>query len=123
VIGYNDNKKVAKDTHQVTYLIGKHGKYKRIALTARKIADNRWLIGAEAQDDQGNRVLDYQERVQFFNIGDQGHLLENYGTPSKSSIIEMGSGYAEIQFESNGKPSTIEFRTQNIKGVYIEVNP
>jgi beta-galactosidase len=123
VIGYNDNKKVAKDTHQVTYLIGKHGKYKHIALTARKIADNRWLIGAEAQDDQGNRVLDYQERVQFFNIGDQGHLLENYGTPSKSSIIEMGSGYAEIQFESNGKPSTIEFRTQNIKGVYIEVNP
>jgi beta-galactosidase len=33
----------------------------------------------------------------------------------------MGSGYAAIEFVAGDKPSTIEFRTQNIKGVYVEV--
>lgn len=123
VIGYNNNNSVAEDQHELTYLVGKHGKYNRIALSAEKLTELRWLIKAEALDKNGNRVLDYQERVQFFNIGDQGQLVENYGTPNKSSIIEMGSGYAEIEYISNGKPSIIEFRTQNIKGVYLEVNP
>lgn len=123
VIGFNDEDRVAKDEHKVTYLIGKHGKYDRIGLTAEHIEGKRWLIKAEALDKNGYRVLDYQERAHFFNIGDEGRLLENYGTPSKSSIIEMGSGYAEIEYESNGRPSTIEFRTQNIKGVYVQINP
>ena len=33
----------------------------------------------------------------------------------------MASGYAAVEFIPGNKPSTIEFRTQNIKGVYIEV--
>lgn len=123
VKGFNRTEQVAQDNHEVTYLIGKHGKFNRIVMQATPINNNRWLISAEAVDKTGNRVLNYSERAHFFNIGDQGKLLENYGTPRKSSTIEMASGYAAIEFESNGKPSTIEFRTQNIKGVYVEVNP
>jgi len=121
VKGFNDNKQVAEDSLQVRYLIGEHGKFKGIALTKTKLADNRWLITAEAQDKDGNRVLDYSERAYFFNIGDHGQLLENYGIPNRSSVIEMASGLASIEYEEGDKPSIIEFRTQNIKGVYLNV--
>jgi len=67
------------------------------------------------------RVLDYSERAYFFNIGDQGKLLENFGTPNRSSVIEMASGLATIEYEQGDKTSIIEFRTQNIKGVYLNV--
>ena len=90
-------------------------------MTKTKLADNRWLITAEAQDKDGNRVLDYSERAYFFNIGDHGKLLENFGTPNRSSVIEMASGLATIEFEEGEKPSIIEFRSQNIKGVYLNV--
>ena len=121
VIGFNGDKQVAEDSQQVRYLIGEHGKFKRIELTKTKLADNRWLITAEAQDKDGNRVLDYSERAYFFNIGDHGKLLENFGTPNRSSVIEMASGLATIEFEQGDKPSIIEFRSQNIKGVYLNV--
>lgn len=121
VNGFIDNEKVAEDAREITYLVGKHGKYDHIKLTAKAMGNNRYLIEAEARDKKGNRVLSYQERVKFFNIGDEGQLLENFGTPTKSSTIEMGSGYAAIEFVAGDKPSTIEFRTQNIKGVYVEV--
>lgn len=121
VIGYNQQQKVTDDSREINYLVGKHGKYHHIKLTSKPLGGNRYLIEAEARDKNGNRVLDYQERAHFFNIGDQGHLIENYGTPNKSSIIEMGSGYAAIEFVAGDKPSTVEFRTQNIKGVYVEM--
>jgi beta-galactosidase len=121
VKGFNGIELVAEDTQQVRYLIGAHGKFKRIELTKTKLADNRWLITAEAQDKNGNRVLDYSERAYFFNIGDHGKLLENFGTPNRSSVIEMASGLATIEFEEGDKPSIIEFRSQNIKGVYLNV--
>jgi beta-galactosidase len=121
VFGFNEGKKVATDTREINYLIGKHGKYDHIQLTVSPLGENRYLIEAQATDKDGNRVLDYQERVNFFNIGDEGRLLENYGTPSKSSTIEMGSGYAAIEFIAGEQASIIEFRTQNIKGVYVDV--
>ncbi|WP_395339236.1 glycoside hydrolase family 2 protein [Ningiella sp. W23] len=121
VIGFNGNEAVTQDNRDITYLVGKHGKYHHIQLTAKLIAGNRYLIEAQALDKDNNRVLSYQERVKFFNIGDEGKLLENYGTPYKSSTIEMGSGYAAIEFIAGDKPSIIEFRTQNIKGVYVNV--
>jgi beta-galactosidase len=121
VKGFNDNNQVAEDSQQVRYLIGEHGKFKRIELTKTKLSGNRWLVTAEAQDKDGNRVLDYSERAYFFNIGDQGKLLENYGTPTRSSVMEMASGLVSIEYEQGDKPSIIEFRTQNIKGVYLNV--
>ncbi|MFC4700635.1 glycoside hydrolase family 2 TIM barrel-domain containing protein [Glaciecola siphonariae] len=121
VVGFNNNKEIANDTRNVTYLVGKHGKYDHIKLIASPLGDDRYLIEAEARDKNGNRVLNYQERVHFYNIGDEGTLLENYGTPHKSSTIEMGSGYAAIEFVAGDKPSTVEFRTQNVKGVYVDI--
>lgn len=123
VSGLNDNEKVAEDEHQVTYFIGKHGKFAQISLKANHIEDNRWLITAEAIDDDGHRVLDYSERAYFFNIGEQGKLVADQGTPYGSSTIDMASGYAAIEYVDDGQTSTIEYRGQNVKGVYVVVEP
>ena len=121
VKGFIQDELKAKDSLSVKYVVGEHGKLDKINLSAKLLKNNRWLITAEAQDKDSNRVLDYSERAYFYNIGDQGQLLENYGTPTKSSTIEMASGLAHIEFEASDKSSVIEFRTQNIKGVYVTV--
>ena len=121
VKGFVQGQLKAKDSLSIKYVVGEHGKLDKINLSAKLLEKNRWLITAEALDKDGNRVLDYSERAYFYNIGDQGRLLENYGTPTKSSTIEMASGLAHIEFEANDKASVIEFRTQNIKGVYVSV--
>jgi beta-galactosidase len=121
VKGYIKQQLEAQDKLTVDYVIGQHGKLDKVLLSSQLLGDNHWRITAEAVDKDGNRVLDYSERAYFYNIGDHGTLLENYGTPGKSSIIEMASGLASIEFVADGQPSIIEFRTQNTKGVYITV--
>lgn len=123
VQGFNAKKQVAKDQMQLNYLIGEHGKFDHIRLTAEKLADKHWLIHAEALDKDNHRVLDYNERVYFSSLTNHGQLLENYGTPHQSSIIEMASGQVAIEYIAADKADTIEFRTQNIKGVYITIDP
>ncbi|WP_440877078.1 glycoside hydrolase family 2 protein [Thalassotalea sp. PLHSN55] len=123
VTGFNGKNNVAQDTLAITYLTGKHGKYDHISLTSTPLSNGNMLITAEAQDSKGNRVLDYSERAYFSNLEGHGELLEHYGTPTRSSIIEMASGVASIEFvPDENSPATIEFRSQNIKGVYIVID-
>jgi beta-galactosidase len=76
---------------------------------------------AEAVDADGHRVLDFSERVYFSTLGGDGRLLENFGTPTKSSIIEMANGYAAIEFERGEQATTVELKAQNIKSRFIEI--
>ncbi|MDU0113770.1 DUF4982 domain-containing protein [Psychrosphaera aquimarina] len=121
VVGRTPNAEDAKHQISVNYLIGEHGKVDKIALSVKKLANGNQLIEAQAIDEKGNRVLDYNKRSYFFNMTSHGKLIENQGTPTGSSIIEMASGYAAIEFVSGAKPTTIEYRNQNVKGVYIDV--
>jgi beta-galactosidase len=121
VLAYNAGKRVAEDALDVHYLVGEHGNFDHIKLSASELKPGHWLITAEALDKNNQRVLNYAERVYFSNLGSHGQLLENYGTPTKSSIIEMASGVARIEFISGEQPATLEFRSQNIKGTYIEI--
>ena len=105
----------------VNYLIGKHGKFNQISLTSKKLENGNILIEAEAIDKEGNRVLDYNKRSYFFNMTSQGRLNVNQGTPTGSDIVEMASGYAAIEYIPNGQPTVIEYRNQNVKGVYISL--
>ena len=77
---------------------------------------------AEALDEDGNRVLDFSDRVYFSTLDGDGRLIQNYGTPTKSGIIEMASGYAAVEFERGVQVTTVELKTQNIKGRYIEIS-
>jgi len=121
VVAYNAGKAVAEDTVDVHYLVGEHGSFDHIKLSANPLKPGHWLITAEALDKNNQRVLNYAERIYFSNLGSHGQLLENYGTPTKSSIIEIASGLAQIEFISGQQPATLEFRSQNIKGTYIDI--
>ena len=121
VEGFVDAEPVASDSLQVTYLQGKHGKLRDVVLSQKDLSDHRVLIMAEALDADGDRVLDFSDKVYFSRLDGDGRLIKNYGTPTKSAIIEMASGYAAIEFERGAQVTTVEFKTQNIKGRYIEI--
>ncbi|MBT8056153.1 MAG: glycoside hydrolase family 2 protein, partial [Gammaproteobacteria bacterium] len=121
VEGFINGEQVATDNLQVTYVVGGHGKFQDLILTQKDLGDNRVLITAEAVDADGNRVLDFSDRAYFSTLGGDGRLLENYGTPTKSSIIEMANGYAAIEFERGEQATTVESKAQNIKGRFIEI--
>jgi beta-galactosidase len=121
VEGFIDGEPVATDDLQVTYVAGGHGTFHDLKLTQEALGDGRVMIVAEAVDADGNRVLDFSDRAYFSRLGGDGRLLENYGTPTKSSIIEMANGYAAIEFERGEQATTVEFKAQNIKSRFIEI--
>ncbi|WP_160151567.1 glycoside hydrolase family 2 TIM barrel-domain containing protein [Microbulbifer sp. ALW1] len=114
-------KKVAEDEFALTYHQGEPGKTKKVVLSATRTASGDYLITAEARDKQDRRAIDFSERAYFSVLNGGGELVENQGTYSGSSSIEMANGLATIQFKPGDRPAVVEFRTQNIKGAYIEL--
>ncbi|MGD8176412.1 glycoside hydrolase family 2 protein [Marinimicrobium sp. ARAG 43.8] len=123
VVGYKDGKRVAEDQMTVTYIVDPLNKLEHIKLSASTQDDGLLLIEAEAVDKNGDRCITCDERVYFSNLGEAGELLENYGTPDKSSEIEMANGYASILYRPDpAQSSIIELRSQDVKGVYVYVD-
>ena len=121
VRGYRDELKVADDSQDVNYHIGRHGRFDHVRLTIKPLANGNRLVIVEALDKNNLRVLNYSEPVYFSNLSGQGQLLKDQGTPTGSEKIEMANGYATIEYIPGNKASTIEVRSQNIKGAYISV--
>jgi beta-galactosidase len=91
-------------------------------LSAEQRPDGIILITAIAVDRNGQRCLDYNKRIYFANNG-PGRLLVDYGTPTRSSVIEMANGKAQIEFEpALDVQATIEARTQDIQGTFVTVS-
>ena len=73
-------------------------------------------------EKEGQPCLDYNKRI-YFSISGSGKLLENYGTPTKSTIMEAANGKVQIEFKPMGfDKTTIEVRNQDFKGHYININ-
>ena len=117
--GFSGNAPAASDTLRVSYAYKKNGKPENIELQANRMASGNYLIEAIVRDADGNRCLDYQDRVYFSSDG-PGHLLTNWGTPTRSQIIECANGRAAIEFHSipDGR-AVIEARNQDFKGSYL----
>ncbi|WP_066959344.1 glycoside hydrolase family 2 TIM barrel-domain containing protein [Microbulbifer sp. Q7] len=114
-------KQIAEDGYGLSYHLGEPGKTEKVVLSAAPTANGDYLITAEALDKHGRRAIDFSERAYFSVLNGAGELIENQGTYSGSSIIEMANGLATIQFSPGSRPAVVEFRTQNIKGAYIEL--
>ena len=73
-------------------------------------------------DKNGHRVLDYERPVYFAKDG-AGELMINYGTPTKSQVIQMANGRAAIELipAEEGR-AIIEVRNQDFKGSYLIIN-
>jgi beta-galactosidase len=118
-IGFEDAKKTVSDKLEVKYSFIKNGEPETLELSSNRLINGNYLITAIAKDANGNRCLDYNERV-YFSAEGNGKLIENYGTPTKSSIIEMANGKAQIEFKPIPFEKTIiEIRNQNMKGNYL----
>lgn len=118
-VGFNNGAVVAVDTVTVHYTTRRNGQADHIELSSQKMPDGTILITALAVDESGQRCLDYNKRV-YFASDDGGSLLINEGTPTRSSVIEMANGKAQIEFKPvKGVRAVIEARNQDFKGAYV----
>ena len=125
VTGRNEGETVAEDVLEIDYTEQSFGKAVDVRLEARPQENGLVLIEATAVDSRGRRVHSASERIYFSNTnpGLGGVLLQDYGTPDTSAVIELANGHAAILFDPRGGGSgpVIEVRTQNLKGSWIRV--
>ena len=120
VSGRSSSGEIVTDSLDIEYSESSYGKLADIRLSSKRLDDGLVLIEALAVDKKGRRVHSSRERVYFShaNQGTGGFLLESYGTPDKSAIIELANGRAIILFKPSGDggKAVIEVRSQNFKG-------
>ncbi len=116
--GFKDKKLIASDTLRVQYAYEKHGNAHEIVLRAKPLPNGNQLIEALMLDEQGRRVLDYEARIYFSHDG-AGKLLVDYGTPTRSQVIEMANGRACIELVPAAGRAVVEVRNQDFKGSYL----
>lgn len=121
VIGLTSGQRVASDTLRIDYRIGGHGPRTEFRLTATPREDGLVRIDVLAIDAKGRTVLDSRERVYF--SADGGELLANYGTPDRSSTIELANGHAAILYRPQpGRSGVVGVLSQDFQGRSITVS-
>ncbi len=121
-IGYAGGKEVARDAMVTNYSLEKNGTPVELKLTSQQLANGKLLIAARAVDAQGRLCLDYNARVYFAHSG-AGQLLQDYGTPTRSRVIEFANGKAAIEFLPAGAGrAVIEARTHDLQGSYLIID-
>ncbi len=120
--GLKNGKVITSDTMTVNYDFIQAGKPDKIDLTHRMLSNGNYLIEAFMKDKNGVRVLDYEKHLYFSKDGN-GQLLKNYGTPTRSQVIQMANGYAAIELQPSKKgKAIIEARNQDFKGSYLVID-
>ncbi|MCU0646323.1 MAG: alginate lyase family protein, partial [bacterium] len=119
-IGFSGGKEVTRNILSINYSHRKHGKAEEIKLTSKKLSNGNYLIEAQVVDNQGQLCLDYNKKVYFDHNG-SGRLLKNYGTPTRSDVIEFANGKAAIEFVPGKGRAVIEARNQDFKGSYLKI--
>ena len=120
-IGSSGGKMAARDSLALRFGFVRHGEADHIELSSAKLDGGNMLVTATAVDKDGNRCLSYNKRIYFAHEG-AGRLLVDYGTPTRSSVIEMANGVARIEFSPvRGGKTIIEARNQDFKGSYLTI--
>ncbi len=120
-IGYEGDEKIAEDSLNILYSTKNTDKPDNLILSKERSVNGDWLITATAVDKNGNMCIDLNTRVYFTSLGG-GKLLDNLGTPTGSSIIELANGKAQILFQHIPfQKGVVEVRSQEYKGTYITI--
>ena len=120
-VGYQDGKKITEDTLTVNYSTKKIDKPDDLILTSSRMANGDYLITAYAVDKSGNHCTELDTRV-YFTALSGGMLMENKGTPTGSSTVELANGKAQIVFRHIPfQKGVIEVRSQEYKGTYLTI--
>lgn len=120
--GFKGGKLVAQDTLVVHYDFEQAGNPDEVKLSHQRLPNGDYLIEAVMVDKNGLRVYDYEQEM-YFSVDGAGKLYENYGTPTRSRIIQMANGRAAIELRpaAQGK-AFIEARNQDFKGSYLTID-
>jgi beta-galactosidase len=110
---------VSTDSVTVRFTSVQAGAADHVELSSHPLPNGNVLVEAVAVDAKGNRALDYNRRIYFSHDGG-GRLLADFGTPTRSRVIEMANGRAAIEFAPGvGGRAVIEARNQDFKGAYL----
>lgn len=119
-VGYFGDEEIT-DSVELNYTTTQPGKANEIILTKERMPDGKYLIHAKVVDKDGNLCPDFNDRV-YFTVSGSGKLYENYGTYTRSSVMEFASGKAAIEFRAVPfEKAVIEARTQDFKGSYLVI--
>jgi beta-galactosidase len=120
--GYRNGLRVAIDSMAVAYTFKKNEEPNQVVLSSERMANGNFLVTALVVDKNGQRCLDYNKRI-YFTAGGGGNLLINYGTSTRSSVIEVANGKAQIELRPVPLSRTVvEARNQDFKGSYEIIN-
>ena len=111
---------VAGHSYELTYQPRQHGKMVDIILTTKPNDDGSITVMAEAQDRNGLRVVDMNDRA-YFTIDGGGEFLKHQGTPTGSQVREFANGTASITLFPGDTESDVNVQTQDYRGYYIKV--
>ncbi|MEQ8703616.1 MAG: glycoside hydrolase family 2 TIM barrel-domain containing protein [Phaeodactylibacter sp.] len=117
-VAYREGQVVARDSMSVNYYYEQPGAPAKVELTSKPLPNGNWLVEAHMTDQKGRRVLNYEERM-YFSADGPSRLLVNYGTPTRSQVLEMANGYAAIELQPYPGKTVIEARNQDFKGAYL----
>ena len=121
-VGYENYEKIAEHKIDIKYSFLRNTEPEKFKLRSERLSNGNYLISAIAVDKNNNRCLDFNEKIYFSSEG-SGNLVSNFGTPTKSTILEMVNGKAQIEFRSKPfEKTTIEIRSQDMKGNFLEFN-
>ena len=121
-LGFKNGDLITSDTMTVNYDYIQADKASKITLTHKMLPNGNYLVEAIMRDKNGLRVLDYEKHLYFSKDG-AGELMKNYGTPTRSQVIQMSNGYAAIELRpSNMGKAIIEARNQDFKGSYLLID-
>lgn len=115
---YQDGAAVAQDSMSLKYRYEQSGAPNEVKLAAAPLPNGHWLVEATLVDERGQRVLDYEKRM-YFTADGPAELLVNYGTPTRSQVLEMANGRAAIELKPRPGRTVIEARNQDFKGSYL----
>lgn len=111
---------VAEHGYELTYNTNRIGKMVDIVLSTTDNGDGSLTLFAEAQDKDGNRVVDLNVRG-YFTIDGGGRFLKNQGTPTGSQTREFANGTASIIVYPGSTESVVNIQTQDYRGYYITI--
>jgi beta-galactosidase len=100
------------------YQTAKWGKPAKLELKEIRREGDRVTVEASLSDDRGVLCLDARNAVRFALAGD-GRLLDNLGTSSGSSKVELCNGRARISLLLNGGRSVVGLSAEGIPSVFL----
>jgi beta-galactosidase len=116
----SDGKVLATDHMTLNFTPGPALVADHLEMTQSTLPNGNVLITALAVDKNNKRALGYEKKI-YFSLDGNGKLLENYGYPGRSSVIEMSNGKSTIEVEPGKTESIVEVRNHDFKGCYIKI--